>query len=169
MSSGIRLGLEITLVPRQQVSLVATSPERRLNVTSMGSGFVQLMWVLAMIEISRTGTDGVHPVTPAIGIEEPEPHLHPALQLQVAAYSRTSSASAFRSCARPSPSTCWRHPDARPVRPAGARPGRDLLSLRGPGRAPGGERTRPGGRGFARPFEANEDELKRYLDLLSRR
>ena len=133
MSSGIRLGLEITLVPRQQVSLVATSPERRLNVTSMGSGFVQLMWVLAMIEISRTGTDGVHPVTPAIGIEEPEPHLHPALQLQVAAYSRTSSASAFRSCARPSPSTCWRHPDARPVRPAG--PGQVAIYYLSEGRA----------------------------------
>jgi len=79
-------GYEITLqlVPSQQVSLTALGPGHSLNLTSMGTGLVQMLWVLTTLEMAASGNDHLPQLTPAVGLEEPELHLHPSAQSDVA-------------------------------------------------------------------------------------
>ncbi|HZU16558.1 MAG TPA: AAA family ATPase [Candidatus Dormibacteraeota bacterium] len=163
-------GLAITLAPEQQVSLVATSPERRLSVTGMGSGFVQLTWVLVMLELAAMERDGGRPITPVIGIEEPELHRHPALQPQVArVLAHFLGAGLQVVCTTQSEHLLVAILTL--VLSGQLEPGQVAISYLSEGRA---ERLEVNGRGQVTGglrgfFEANEDELKRYLELLSRR
>ncbi|MBV9280260.1 MAG: AAA family ATPase, partial [Chloroflexi bacterium] len=79
-------GIDIDLIPDRQVAVVATRQgDLRVNVVNMGSGLIQLIWIVLQLELARRqerSSQGTYVAT--VGIEEPELHLHPALQPQVA-------------------------------------------------------------------------------------
>lgn len=79
-------GIDIDLLPQRQVGLVAVGPDDlRINAVNVGSGLIQLVWILLQLELAqRRSARGDMSFTPAVGIEEPEIHLHPAKQPDMA-------------------------------------------------------------------------------------
>jgi hypothetical protein len=79
-------GIDVELIPNRQVSLVAVgSDDRRHNIVNVGSGLVQFIWVVLQLELAvqrQTSSGANHVAT--VGIDEPELHLHPAIQLDIA-------------------------------------------------------------------------------------
>lgn len=80
--------LHTQLLPGKQVELVA-SPRgdggRGISLVNLGSGFVQMVWLLLQLELAGRDVDvsGLG-ITPTVGLEEPELHLHPRAQDDVA-------------------------------------------------------------------------------------
>jgi predicted ATPase len=53
------------------------------SVVNMGAGFGQLIWIASLLELqARRGKRG--DISPLVGIEEPELHLHPGIQPKMA-------------------------------------------------------------------------------------
>ncbi|MDE3074938.1 MAG: AAA family ATPase [Chloroflexota bacterium] len=83
-------GIDTQAVPPQKVALVAVDANgHSLNAVNMGTGLTQLAWIALHLELTverareQTMYSGVSS-TPMVGVEEPELHLHPRLQGQVA-------------------------------------------------------------------------------------
>lgn len=79
-------GIELDLVPERQVQLMATRGDgRSINVVNLGSGFIQLIWIVLELELARLQVASSENQVPAVvGLEEPEVHLHPGVQPDVA-------------------------------------------------------------------------------------
>jgi len=79
-------GIDVELIPNRQVSLVAVgSDDQRHNIVNLGSGLVQFIWVVLQLELAlqrQTSSGANHVAT--VGIDEPELHLHPAIQPDIA-------------------------------------------------------------------------------------
>jgi hypothetical protein len=79
------IGVGTKLEPPQQVGLVGLVGAKRRNVVNLGSGFVQLTWIAAAIEAARFASRAAKAAPkPVVGVEEPELHLHPRLQIDAA-------------------------------------------------------------------------------------
>jgi hypothetical protein len=78
-------GIRIDLFQGRQVALQAVGKTGTRNVVNVGTGLVQVVWLLTELELALQGrsSDETMPI-PLVGIEEPELHLHPALQPDVA-------------------------------------------------------------------------------------
>lgn len=78
-------GIDKDLIPNQQITLVAKSTSGPRNVVNLGTGFIQTVWLLAQLELAlgQPPTDQWS-ITPLVGIEEPELHIHPGLQPDIA-------------------------------------------------------------------------------------
>lgn len=159
-------GVAADLVPDRQVRIVATKPgSGEVDLVNQGSGFIQLLWVLLHLELAGPGA--TWPAVPVVGIDEPELHLHPSIQLSVARVLSdfvkeglqvlcTTQSEHFlmavldlvlEGVLSPADVAVY-YVDAGTV---------DRLEVDAQGRLSGGLR------GF---FEANEDQLKRRIDLL---
>jgi energy-coupling factor transporter ATP-binding protein EcfA2 len=79
-------GLDIELLPGQRVALVAVGQEeQRVNAINVGSGLVQLIWIVLQLELALQYKASTEiKIRPTVGIEEPEVHLHPAKQPDMA-------------------------------------------------------------------------------------
>jgi len=79
-------GIDKDLIPNRKVSLVAIGQGRqRHNIVHVGAGLIQMVWIIAQLELARIPRPGSPTaVSAAVGIEEPELHLHPAAQPDVA-------------------------------------------------------------------------------------
>jgi hypothetical protein len=78
-------GVDKDLIPGQQITIVAKSPSGPRNVVNLGTGFIQTVWLLTQLELAAAQPVGTEwSITPLVGIEEPELHLHPGLQPDVA-------------------------------------------------------------------------------------
>jgi hypothetical protein len=79
-------GIDVELIPNRQVSLVAVgSDDHQHNIVNLGSGLVQFIWVVLQLELAlqrQTSSGANHVAT--VGIDEPELHLHPAIQPDIA-------------------------------------------------------------------------------------
>jgi hypothetical protein len=74
-------GVEIDLLPNRQVALTALGKDRqKKNIVNMGTGLIQLIWILTQLELSASTPRRNQALQPLVGIEEPELHLHPGLQ-----------------------------------------------------------------------------------------
>ena len=78
-------GVDIQNVPPQGIVVTAVDKDdRTVNSVNMGSGFNQVAWMAVVLE-NRLLALETRPGTSAIvGVEEPELHLHPAAQSQMA-------------------------------------------------------------------------------------
>lgn len=79
-------GISVSLAVGKRVALMATSKnDVRVNVVNTGSGLIQLIWIALQLELAKSKVNrfGVT-LTPTVGVEEPEVHLHPAVQPAVA-------------------------------------------------------------------------------------
>lgn len=81
-------GVLADFAPGRHVEPVAVSEDGgTYSLNQMGSGFGQVVWIAVdeelQLKAAREGTEGVG-IAPPIGIEEPELHLHPAAQPQMA-------------------------------------------------------------------------------------
>jgi len=79
-------GIDIQNVPPQG-SIVVTAldnQDRAINAVNMGSGFNQIAWMAAVLESRLLAREARPDISATVGIEEPELHLHPAAQSQVA-------------------------------------------------------------------------------------
>jgi hypothetical protein len=78
-------GIRIDLLRGRQVALQAVGKTGTRNVVNVGTGLVQVVWLLTELELALQGrsSDETMPI-PLVGIEEPELHLHPASQPDVA-------------------------------------------------------------------------------------
>jgi hypothetical protein len=78
-------GVDKDLIPGQQITVVAKSPSGPRNVVNLGTGFIQTVWLLTQLElaIAQPPTQPWQ-ITPLVGIEEPELHIHPGLQPDIA-------------------------------------------------------------------------------------
>jgi len=78
-------GVDKDLIPGQQITIVAKSPSGPRNVVNLGTGFIQTVWLLTQLElaIAQPRTPPWQ-ITPLVGIEEPELHIHPGLQPDIA-------------------------------------------------------------------------------------
>jgi energy-coupling factor transporter ATP-binding protein EcfA2 len=79
-------GVDIELMEGRQVALTAVSPQGvRLNAVNVGSGLVQLVWIVLQLELAVQQSAAAHAgLSATVGIEEPEIHLHPAKQPDMA-------------------------------------------------------------------------------------
>jgi hypothetical protein len=74
--------VDFQMQPGRQVALVTRAAGAQpINVINLGAGFVQLMWIAAHLELARRTAS--HAI-PQVGIEEPELHLHPRAQTDMA-------------------------------------------------------------------------------------
>jgi hypothetical protein len=74
-------GIETELLPNRQVALAAVGDDtRRRNIVNMGTGLIQLVWIVTQLELSASAPHLNPALQPVVGIEEPELHLHPGLQ-----------------------------------------------------------------------------------------
>ena len=78
--------IDVELIPNRQVSLVAFGrDDLRHNIVNLGSGLVQFVWVVLQLELAlqrQARSDASQVAT--VGIDEPELHLHPAIQPDIA-------------------------------------------------------------------------------------
>ncbi len=78
-------GVDRDLIPPQQITVVAKSPSGPRNVVNLGTGFIQTVWLLTQLELALAQPPTEQwQITPLVGIEEPELHIHPGLQLDIA-------------------------------------------------------------------------------------
>ncbi len=74
-------GVDVDLLPNRQVALTAMGQDRqKRNIVNMGTGLIQLIWILTQLELSASAPQMNQALQPLVGIEEPELHLHPGLQ-----------------------------------------------------------------------------------------
>jgi len=80
-------GIDTQLVSGISLTLVAVDKnDRALNAVNIGAGLVQLAWILTHLDMAVADAlafTTYHPV-PFVGIEEPELHIHPARQPDIA-------------------------------------------------------------------------------------
>ncbi len=73
------------LIPDRKVSLVAITGNQRHNVVHVGAGLIQTIWIITQLELARTPRPTwPQQIVTTVGIEEPELHLHPAAQPDIA-------------------------------------------------------------------------------------
>jgi predicted ATPase len=78
-------GVDRDLIPNRQITIVATDQGVRRNVVNLGTGFIQTVWLLTQLELALARPLGGGPsITPLVGIEEPELHIHPGRQPDIA-------------------------------------------------------------------------------------
>jgi len=80
-------GIDSQLIAGPKLTLVAVDENgRALNAVNLGSGFVQFAWILAHLDMAVADalTYPIHHPIPFVGVEEPELHLHPAQQPDIA-------------------------------------------------------------------------------------
>jgi predicted ATPase len=81
-----RYGLKLDLLENRRVTLMALGSGGRHNIVNVGAGMIQTIWVLTQLELVRR--EGAEEDLPSnlrlIGLEEPELHLHPAMQTDMA-------------------------------------------------------------------------------------
>ena len=77
--------LEPDLRGNRQRALVAIDDAgNAVNLVNQGSGFAQLLWIPFMLETGKWNAERRQNEVPVVGLEEPELHLHPGLQPYVA-------------------------------------------------------------------------------------
>jgi energy-coupling factor transporter ATP-binding protein EcfA2 len=162
-------GIEIQNIPPQG-SVVVTAVDRRdraVNAINMGSGFNQVAWMAAVLESRLMAVESAPGTTAIVGVEEPELHLHPAAQSDVAELLRIYSTAGVQILA----TTHSEHllkALLRLVLKGDIQP-KELGVLYMDGGKPeplpvdDWGRLRGGLKGF---FDANEQELGEHLDLL---
>jgi hypothetical protein len=73
------------LIENRQITIVAIGPGVRRNVVNLGTGFIQTVWLLTLLELALAQPPSeAWSITPLVGIEEPELHIHPGLQPGIA-------------------------------------------------------------------------------------
>ena len=80
-------GIDTQLIPGPHQTLVAVDKNgRALNAVNLGAGLVQFAWILAHLDMAVADAlvYPTHNPIPFVGIEEPELHLHPAQQPDIA-------------------------------------------------------------------------------------
>lgn len=78
-------GIAIDLIEQRQVTLVAKGPMGSHNVVNLGTGFIQAVWLLTQLELAAANLESADDLpSPLVGIEEPELHIHPGLQPEIA-------------------------------------------------------------------------------------
>ncbi len=80
-------GVDRDLIENRQITIVAKSPGVRRSVVNLGTGFIQTVWLLTQLElaVAQPPPTGDWSITPLVGIEEPELHIHPGRQPDIAA------------------------------------------------------------------------------------
>jgi energy-coupling factor transporter ATP-binding protein EcfA2 len=79
------VGLRIRRIPPRQMSLLAVVGKQTRNVVNLGSGFIQLAWIATRLELAKEQVrEAAALPLPVICIEEPELHLHPGKQPEIA-------------------------------------------------------------------------------------
>lgn len=86
-------GVEILNVPGNVAIAAVDESDRTVNAVNMGSGFNQIAWMATVLESRLIAQESQGATFAAVGIEEPELHLHPAAQSQVADVLRIYAAS----------------------------------------------------------------------------
>jgi energy-coupling factor transporter ATP-binding protein EcfA2 len=80
-------GIDTQLIAGTKLTLVAVDEGgRALNAVNLGAGFVQFAWILTHLDLAVADAlayPSNHPI-PFVGLEEPELHLHPAQQPDIA-------------------------------------------------------------------------------------
>lgn len=76
-------GVDRDLIPNQRITVVATDQGVRRNVVNLGTGFIQTVWLLTQLELALE-LPARPEITPPVGIEEPELHIHPGRQPDIA-------------------------------------------------------------------------------------
>jgi hypothetical protein len=164
-------GVDKDLIPGQQITIVAKGPGGTRNVVNLGTGFIQTVWLLTQLELAAAQPAGTEwSITPLVGIEEPELHLHPGLQPDVARLLGTFvRAGVDLICTTQSEHLLLAllslvlegELTADQIVVYYLRDGEaEKLTVDEQGRIDGGLR------GF---FEANEDQLRRHIELLKQR
>lgn len=77
-------GVDKDLIPGQQITIVAKSAAGPRTIVNLGTGFIQTVWLLTLLELALAQAPAA-PVKPLVGIEEPELHIHPGRQPDIAA------------------------------------------------------------------------------------
>ncbi len=77
-------GVEIVNVPGNVAIAAVDKNDRTVNAVNMGSGFNQIAWMAAVLEDRLLARESTPTATAIVGVEEPELHLHPAAQSDVA-------------------------------------------------------------------------------------
>ncbi len=77
-------GVDKDLIENRQITVVARGPSGTRNVVNLGTGFIQTVWLLTQLELAVGQASGSGSITPLIGIEEPELHIHPGRQPDIA-------------------------------------------------------------------------------------
>jgi predicted ATPase len=78
-------GVDKDLIENRQITIVAKGRSLRRNVVNLGTGFIQTVWLLTQLELALAQPPAEPwSITPLVGIEEPELHIHPGRQPDIA-------------------------------------------------------------------------------------
>jgi len=78
-------GIDKDLIENRQITLVAKTQSVRRSVVNLGTGFIQTVWLLTQLELALAQPPASRrPISPLAGIEEPELHIHPGRQPDIA-------------------------------------------------------------------------------------
>ena len=80
--------LDTQPLPQKRIGLIAVrrrgTERETTNIVNLGSGFIQMIWIMLHLSRAESAESAPpasrSPGTMTVGIEEPEVHLHPALQ-----------------------------------------------------------------------------------------